>query len=143
MKTTGIANLFESARSNPWYYIQGAILDFTEDVVDRMSALGVSKSDLARKLECKPAYITKMLGGDTNFTLVSMVKVAMALDTEVRIHLQPKEASTYWIHEIKGKQDDEIQTEAWSSEASISPLKVDFQMRRVSDAFNHEECIPA
>lgn len=78
----------EAARKTTGYNVQSAILDFTEDLVSRMEAAGVSKSELAARLGTSPAYVTKILRGQSNFTLESMVKVAGAVGADLRIHLQ-------------------------------------------------------
>ena len=90
------SKLFEGARKRIEYFIEGAIIEFTESLVSRMEELKVSKSDLAGRLKCKPSYITKVLRGGTNFTLESMVKLATVLECELRIKLVPKLAEENW-----------------------------------------------
>src|SRR4051812_43804699 len=79
--------LAESARRSSSYFVQGAILDFTEEIVARMKLQSISKCELAQKIETSPAFITKLLSGENNFTLETMVRVALAVDSELRIHL--------------------------------------------------------
>jgi transcriptional regulator with XRE-family HTH domain len=88
-----VRKLFEKSRKRLEYFVQGAIISFTEAVTTRMTDLKISKSELAGKLKCKPSYVTKALGGGTNFTLESMVKIALALDSEVEIVLTPKDCA--------------------------------------------------
>ena len=85
--------LFEKSRKRLEYFVHGAVISFTESVIKRMAELKMSKTGLAEKLKCKPPYITKALGGGTNFTLESMVKIALALDSEIEIALIPKGCS--------------------------------------------------
>ncbi|MGL4398710.1 MAG: helix-turn-helix domain-containing protein, partial [Luteolibacter sp.] len=47
------------------------------------------RTALADKIGSSPAYITKILRGETNFTLDSMVKIATALGCELTIGLRP------------------------------------------------------
>lgn len=89
-------DLFASAKKRFAYFLEGAIIGFTEDVVARMGELKMSKSQLAEKLECNPAYITKVLRGSTNFTLSSMVKIGIALDSELEVRLRPKTVKEDW-----------------------------------------------
>jgi hypothetical protein len=49
----------------------------------------LTRSALAEKIGSSPAYVTKILKGETNFTLDSMVKIANALNCELTIGLQP------------------------------------------------------
>ena len=78
----------KEAEQHDDYHTEGAILEFTEDLVRTMKRKGVSRTQLANKLGKKPAYITKMLGGENNFTLATMVKVARALDMQLKVGLE-------------------------------------------------------
>jgi transcriptional regulator with XRE-family HTH domain len=60
---------------------------FTEEVLAVMERRGISRSELARRLGASPAYVTKILRGDANFTLASMAKLAAALEAELEIGL--------------------------------------------------------
>ena len=93
-KTASAFNqIFAKARKRLEYFVQGAMISFTESVVTRMEELNISKTELAGKLKCKPSYISKALGGGTNFTLESMVKIGLALDAELEVKLTPKGCS--------------------------------------------------
>jgi len=89
--------LFEAARKRLAYHVEGVILEFTEEVASRMEAQGISNAELADRLNASPAYVTKVLRGTTNFTLETMVKIARALDADVRVHLQPQGSKTQWF----------------------------------------------
>ncbi len=89
--------LFKKAEQSLEYWIEGAIIEFTEEMLRRMEAKGISRSDLAKRMKVRPSYITKILKGDYNFTLESMAKIARALDTDFRIHLRPEDAQSLWF----------------------------------------------
>ena len=88
------------ARATHTYRAEGASLRFTEDLLARMKACGVTRSALAGLIGTSPAYITKILRGETNFTLDTMVKIAHALDCEVLVQLAPS-ASTQKSEAVK------------------------------------------
>lgn len=90
-------DLLAEAKKGEAYWLEGAVLEFTEDMVARMAEQKVSRTDLARRIGCSPAYVTKILRGSTNFTLESMVKIARALGCEFRMHLQPDGRQTQWF----------------------------------------------
>ena len=79
----------EQARTSHAYRAEGASLRFTEDLVAFMKTSGFTRTALAQKIGSSPAYITKILRGETNFTLDSMVKIATALGCELTIGLRP------------------------------------------------------
>ncbi len=89
--------LFKEAERGTRYWVERAVLEFTEDVVGRLKAKGISRTELARRIDASPAYVTKILRGNTNFTLESMVRIAQALGCSLRTHLQPDGARTHWF----------------------------------------------
>ena len=94
--------LFEKNRKRLEYFVYGAIIEFTEAIAERMSQLKMSNSELAKKLRVKPSYVTKVLKGGTNFTLQSMVKIGLALDSELQIRLVPKKCAEEWEDVFQG-----------------------------------------
>jgi antitoxin component HigA of HigAB toxin-antitoxin module len=80
----------DAARQSHAYRAEGASIRFTEDLVEAMESSGLTRSALAEKIGTSSAsYITKILKGETNFTLDSMVKIAHALNCELSIGLAP------------------------------------------------------
>jgi len=69
------------------FQVEKLILHFTEEVFAVMKARNLSQADLARKLDKSPAYVSKMLAGETNFTLRSLVRIARALDLRLQLGL--------------------------------------------------------
>lgn len=87
----------KQARETHEYRAEGASIEFTNALVTRMREVGVSRSELARKIQASPAYVSKILRGDTNFSLDTMVKIATALASDFRCHLQPSGAKSQWL----------------------------------------------
>jgi len=84
----------KAARETHEYRAEGASIEFTNAMVTRMREASVTRSELARMIKATPAYISKILRGATNFSLDSMVKIANALNCELRLHLQPSGAKS-------------------------------------------------
>ncbi len=97
MSTKSFRELFDEARQTDAYWEERAVLDFTEEIYGRMEALGLRKSQLAERLGTSPAYVTKILGGDANFTLKTMVRLARALDASVHVHVAPDACRVRWF----------------------------------------------
>jgi transcriptional regulator with XRE-family HTH domain len=89
-RLTALKSAAETARQTDAYRAEGASIVFTEALVARMEACGMTRSVLAEKIGTSPAYVTKILRGDTNFTLDTMSKIASALDCELSISLAAK-----------------------------------------------------
>jgi transcriptional regulator with XRE-family HTH domain len=65
--------------------MEAAKLDVSEHVFLMMERQGVSKAKLAQRMGKSRAYVTRMLQGNANFTLESLVKIARALDCRLDI----------------------------------------------------------
>lgn len=110
--------MFEWAQQSLTYHVEGAILEFTEDMVMQMEKQGVSRSELARRIDSSPAYITKILRGTTNFTLESMVKIARALNCTYRNHLEPEGCESQWIDVVRTRSCTEyvnLKPKVWAT----------------------------
>jgi len=90
MKKKSFKEVFNQAKERDTYWVASLILDFTEGLYKTMEANGVSRSELARRLGVSPAYITKVLRGNVNFTLDSMVRLVRAAGGEVRLQVAPE-----------------------------------------------------
>jgi transcriptional regulator with XRE-family HTH domain len=90
MKKKSFKELFDQAKERDTYWVASLILDFTEGLHRMMEVNGVSRSELARRLGVSPAYVTKVLRGNVNFTLDSMVRLARAAGGEVSLQVAPK-----------------------------------------------------
>ncbi len=84
------ATLLKRARRHPQYWVSRITLDFANRLSEMLKAKGMSKKDLAAKIDTSPAYITKVLRGDANYTVETMVKLAMAVDARVEVRLVPR-----------------------------------------------------
>jgi len=65
------------------------VMEATEALCDLMEQQGVSRSELARRLNISPAYITKMLRGTNNFTLRKLSDAFSALGQSLHVYYGP------------------------------------------------------
>jgi len=122
---------FERAEQRPGYWIELAKLDFTREILGRMKQLGVTKSQLAAKLEAQPALVTRLLSGKNNFELATMVRIARALDCEFRSHLQPNGTQAMWIDFLHA-EPERAAVQAWNPE-EFKTKKVKFDRQILND----------
>lgn len=97
MKKYDIDELFDDKKNGDTYWIERAKIDFTEEICKRMEEQGINRKELASRIGSSAAYVTKILRGNANFTLESMVKISIALESELRCHLQPDGAVSQWF----------------------------------------------
>ncbi len=64
---------------------------FLRRILLRMKELGVSQSELAKRMKVSRPYITKVLHQDVNFSFRTAAKLARALQMDFFPDLRPKE----------------------------------------------------
>ncbi len=86
-----LRRFIDENRDTPEWELESLLLDINEGLWAAMQARGVSRSDLAERLGTSRAYVTKLLDGQENMTLKTLVRVANALDMKVATKLVPRE----------------------------------------------------
>jgi len=71
------------------FQTEKVILDFTEQVVLFMEKQEMSRADLAKRLGVSKAFVTKLLNGNPNLTIKTMVNIAKTLCCELSIDVCP------------------------------------------------------
>jgi DNA-binding Xre family transcriptional regulator len=66
-----------------------AILAFTEKVVAVMRERGMNRVALAQQLGVSKAFVTKLLNGNPNLTIKTMVAIADALECNLSVDIMP------------------------------------------------------
>ncbi len=72
--------LYQEAQKDPAYWTAKVTHSFAISLNNMMIKKNVTRTDLAKKVGVSKAYITKVLRGEVNFTIETMVKFAMALE---------------------------------------------------------------
>ena len=80
------------------YLTEQVIDDVTETIVDRMFELGLNRKELAGLLGVSPARITNLLRGVNNFTVRTLVDLAVALDCDLTVVFAAREVDASIAH---------------------------------------------
>ena len=80
---------FETYKDDPEFLFELATTAVGEAIVESMERLGVTRSELAKRLGVSRPRVTQILAGDDNLTLKTLVAVAAALDSRLRIDFSP------------------------------------------------------
>ncbi len=114
---TTFAEMIHRAEPFDDYWEECAKLDFAIDLERLMDLQGLRKVDLAARLGKSPAYITKVLRGDANLTMDSMVRLARAAGGTLHIHIAPQAAKVRWFDILGQKRAAESMALTWASVA--------------------------
>ena len=87
--TSGIyAAEIEAVRSDPEFIAEMIALDVLEQAVHRMKERRITKASLAATLGVSRSAVSQLFaGGSHNLGLVTMVRLASALDGELNVHI--------------------------------------------------------
>jgi transcriptional regulator with XRE-family HTH domain len=111
--------LFQRAERRVGYWRGAALTEFITDLVRRMEARGLNRAALAKNLKVSMPAVSQALNGDSNLTIASMVKYAMAVDGVLHLHISDRNVRTEWIdHPIESRAPSASGTTAQLDSAS-------------------------
>lgn len=79
------------------FQLEGVLIDINEQIIKLMIEKKMTRKNLADKLGCSKAYITRILQGNHNVTMKTLLQIAMALDVEFSLNYQEKDIQKKWI----------------------------------------------
>lgn len=99
-----------SIKQSHSYRVEKVKIEFVRGITRVMRQKGITNSALAEQVDTSNAYITKVLRGDCNFTIDSMVKIAHGMGATIHIHVADNSASVRWLekHTSKDEQGFEV-----------------------------------
>ena len=68
-----------------------------EQILERMKALGLNRSQLAARIGFIPARVTTMMDGSNNFTIETLMRAADAVEGELALNIGPKGHQIKWV----------------------------------------------
>ena len=79
---------------------------FLRRILRRMKDLGMSQTDLARRMKVSRPYITKVLHQDVNFSFRTAAKLANALRMDFMPELRPQEEKASDVAGTQGEKGE-------------------------------------
>lgn len=96
------SNFINKAKSSFSYRLARLQNKFALDIERLMDHQNLKQKDLAKKARVKPAYISRVLRGDTNLSMKTMLKLAIALDSDISLQVKPqRKSSTLWVKSLE------------------------------------------
>jgi Helix-turn-helix len=92
MGTKSFAELMARLESTVEGQAASVAVGFLVQVNLRMQVLGISNALLAERMGTSRAYITRLFRGSANLSVQTMVKMAVAVDAQLRVELAPAKA---------------------------------------------------
>jgi transcriptional regulator with XRE-family HTH domain len=91
MKTDNwLTNEIQKRKHTPEFRFEKLLIRLTEKICEKMASRRINRSQLADRLKVSPAAVTKILNGNPNFTLKTMMALADALDCDLNVDFRDK-----------------------------------------------------
>ena len=74
---------YDEFKDDPEFIAEELVFDITERISRIMENNDISRTELANRLRTTKAYITKLLDGNTNMTLLTIAKLQAALGNNI------------------------------------------------------------
>ena len=114
-----IRNFIKENENSFWFKLEELLYDLTETIYERMKQKGISQRELAKRLGVSDAYISKILKGNENISLKTLLKLALALGLNVEIKMQPIEQRSY------RKNEESTSNRSWQEVIDFPEYKLD------------------
>lgn len=105
MGINALKRLKQRIHESESYWFESAKLEFVKSLNQRVRKLKLKNKDLADKIEASPAYISKVMRGDENLTIETMVKLVRATGGNLHFHITDVDERVRWFGVAK-KQDN-------------------------------------
>lgn len=96
---------YTNLQNDDAYWVENTKIDFAIALERLMERVGINKSQLAKHLGTSPAYVSKVLRGDANLTIESMVKLARAAHGSVHIHVAQQTDAVRWFQVVSAQRE--------------------------------------
>ncbi len=77
-------------RDTPEFQTERILVEIGEQIVTQMENQAISRAELARRLGVSRAFVTRLLTGNPNLTIKTLVRVASAAGLVVGVNLEPR-----------------------------------------------------
>lgn len=107
----------DASRKGVVYQQEAAKLEFALQISARMDELSVSRADLAAAIGHSPAYVTKVLRGDNNLTIETMVELCHILGGRLHFKIADDDQRIRWRGVVDGGGRSKLavtDTRAWA-----------------------------
>jgi len=85
--------LLDSCKDDFEFRLEALVFELTEQISKKLKDEKISRKQFAEKLEISPAAVSKVLNGNPNFTIRTLLTMADTLKTDLSIEFKDKATS--------------------------------------------------
>lgn len=106
---------YQSLGKDHTFLTEEAKIGFAVSLERQMEQERVSQADLARRMRKTPAYISKVLRGDANLTIKTMVGLVSAVNGTLHLHVAQNHADVRWTEVLSFPETTQSDEDAMSA----------------------------
>ena len=84
-------DLTEGINDDPVYWAESIANTLAIEFKKQLDKKSITQKELSRRLEVSKPYVSQVLNGKSNMTLITLCKLAHALDLRPTVEMEPKE----------------------------------------------------
>lgn len=111
--------LVKAAKDRDTYWVEVAKHDFAFSIYRQLKRHGLTNAALAEKLGVSPPYVSKVLRGDENLTIESMVKIVRAANGKLHLEVADESDGLHWFNVVSGRKNKLSNGEAFRKSRQI------------------------
>lgn len=103
-KLNPLADAIKETQEDVEYHVELCKLAIVEVLLQFMKREGINRSELAARMQVPNSRITKMLSGDSNLTIDTLVRAGHAVGADLTQTFVPKGQTGQWVARPKSKR---------------------------------------
>ena len=139
MKSTEkwFGELLDSYKDDFEFRLEALVFELTEQISKKLKEEKISRKQFAEKLNVSPAAVSKILNGNPNFTLSTLLAMADALKMELSIELKRKEISSPEVKRVATTAEDaQVETKRLFETSDLADTPPAWMLTNITSAAN-------
>jgi len=139
MKSTEkwFGDLLDSYKDDFEFRLETLVFELTEQISKKLKEEKISRKQFAEKLNVTPAAVSKILNGNPNFTLSTLLAMADALKMELSIELKRKEISSPEVKRVATTTEDaQVETKRLFETSDLADTPPAWMLTNITSAAN-------
>ena len=130
-------DLLESYKDDFEFRLETLVFELTEQISKKLKEEKISRKQFAEKLNVTPAAVSKILNGNPNFTLSTLLAMADALKMELSIELKRKEISSPEVKRVATTAEDaQVETKRLFETSDLADTPPAWMLPPITSAAN-------
>jgi len=130
-------DLLDSYKDDFEFRLETLVFELTEQISKKLKEEKITRKQFAEKLNVTPAAVSKILNGNPNFTLSTLLAMADALKMELSIELKGKEITSPEVKRVATTSvDAQVETKRLFETSDLADTPPAWMLPKITSAAN-------